>query len=195
MSPEITTSQQVAPLTTVGRIFQQLHSGTPISALDVDEIDECIVELEGAERLYKAAKETYDEVKETLIALAQTHGTVPAGAGQSKRLLGRRNVITITTATSTTISESAVEELLAYLVNEKKQWLFGQLFASETKHKLIDGARNVLASFDLPKRTHEKVLSLFGRCFDIKPKSPSLKYDLIVPVKLPKKPRAGKVAA
>jgi hypothetical protein len=69
------------------------------------------------------------------------------------------------------------------------------MFSTETKHKLVSGAHKVLAAIELPKRTHEKLLSLFGRCFKIDPKSPSLKYSVIVPEKLPKKPRAGKVAA
>lgn len=175
-----------------------LKKDEAIPALTVDQIDECIADFESSERLFASAKATHDEARQAVIALVKQHGNLIPQAEQSKRILGRRNQATITVGTTTTVSEDAVNDLEDYLretAGLDGADIFDRLFAEETKHKLIDGARNVLSKIQLPKRIHEKVLSLFGRCFDVKPKAPSLKVVAIEPAKPARKPRAGKAAA
>lgn len=182
--------------TMLERILALHERNEPIPSLNVDEIDACIEEVESSERILTAAKKINDSHKAALIVLVRANGSVPDGAPQSKRILGRRNIATVTIGTSTTVNEDAVGDLKAYLGDDSiGAWLFPKLFAAETKHKLVDGARNVLAGIGLPKRTHEKVLSLFGRCFDINAKSPVLKISVIKPEKPARQPRSKKVAA
>ncbi len=176
-------------------IHEEMSAGRDIPELNLDAIDRAIAELEKADTELDLAKHSHGILKGALISVVKKYGTVPPHAEQSKRLFGRRNVATITTGTVTTVNEAAVDDLNTYCDEQSILNVFYDLFATETKYKLIDGARNVLAAIQLPKRTHEKVLSLFGRCFDIKPKAPSLKVELIEPVKPAKKPRAGKAAA
>jgi hypothetical protein len=166
-----------------------VREGNTIPAPTVDEIDACVADYESAERLYRAAQETRDQAKEALIALVTRHGSPVPNAEQSKRLVGRRNTATITTGTVVTMNEDAVDDLRKYCGGDLRAGVFDKLFAAETKHKLLDGARSVLAGLQLPRRTHEKLQSLFGRCFDIKPKSPSLKTVSIRPEKPARKPR------
>ena len=183
-----------AGVTTLAAVASEIGEGLPVPALTVDQIDDCIVDIEFYKRELAVAKKAYDDAQDVVIQIVQAHGSVPPHAEQSKRLLGRRNVATITTGTTTTVNEDAVDELKQYLGSTHRS-IFESLFATETKRKLIDGARNVLSAIALPKRAHEKVLSLFGRCFDIKPKSPSLKVEVIKAEKPARKPRAEKAAA
>lgn len=170
-------------------VTELVRTGGNIPAPTVDQIDACVADYESAERLFRAAQETRDTAKLAMIALVERHGSPVPNAEQSKRLVGRRNTATITTGTVIAINEDQVEELERYLMDELRYDVFNKLFATERKHKLIDGARNVLAGIQMPRRIHEKVLSLFGRCFDIKPKSPSLKTTSIQPEKPARTPR------
>ena len=170
-------------------------SGVEIPAPNIYMIDAYIAEYESAQRLLASAKAVHDIAKAGLIALVSAHGAVPQGADQSKRLVGQRNVATVTTANSTVVDEQAINDLGVYCAEQRLDSIFDRLFATEVKHKLIDGARSVLATLQLPKRTHEKILSLFGRCIDIKPKAPSLKVEVIEPEKPARKPRAAKAVA
>lgn len=183
-------TRDISPLESIKGLVKL---GCAIPAPTVDTIDTCIADYESAERLFRAAQETRDAAKEAMIALVQAHGSPVPNAEQSKRLVGRRNTATITAGTVVTVNEDAVRELLQFC-NGKALTVpvFRKMFATETKHKLLDGARNVLASLALPRRTHEKLQSLFGRCFDIKPKSPALKVVTIQPEKPARKPRVRK---
>jgi hypothetical protein len=125
---------------------------------------------------------------------------VPAHAEQSIRLAGRRNTLTITRGTTVTVNEQSVAALEEYLEKESYSF-FPQLFAKQVKHTLVEGARDLLKRMGLPRRAEEKVLSLFGRCIDLKPKSPSVKIEVIKPEKAlraagrdSRKPRTSKAA-
>ena len=175
--------------TAITMLQRYAAAGEPLT---IDQIDECILEFESSQRLFAAAKAAHDEAKQQLIQIVQAHGSTPAGAGQSTRIVGRRNNATVTVGTTTTVNEEEIRNLAEFLSQVGKEDVFYQLFATEIKHKLIDGARNVVGAITLPKRVHDKVLSLFGRCFDVKPKAPALKVDVIVPEKPARKARAKK---
>lgn len=157
-----------------------------------EEIDNEIVAYEVAVGAASIADLAVKKAKERLIFLADNFGSVPAHAEQSKRVCGRRNTLTVTRGTTVTVNEPAVAELKEYLTGPTAQ-IFPLLFAQTIKHTLVEGARDVLKKLSLPRRLEEKVLSLFGRCIDLKAKSPSVKIEVIKPEKPTK--RGGRKAA
>lgn len=159
-----------------------------------DEIDAEIAFYQHAVECVKAAEKIADHCKANLVLLADTYGKQPGKAEQSLRLAGRRNAVTITRGTTITVNEPAIDDLKKYLGDLGMQ-IFGLLFKEQTKHVLVEGARELLKKLSLPRRTEEKVLSLFGRCFDVKSKAPAVKVEVIKPEKPARKPRAGKAAA
>lgn len=182
-------------LTTLQTVTAALDSGMDPGPLNIDQIDACIQEYELADRASTAADAQLKTAKRGLIALVQHLGTVPAHAEQSKRIAGRRNQATITTATTLEIDEDAVGNLAEYLFNQRIPSLFDQLFSTNTKHTLLKGAKAVLAGFQVRPNEHTQITSLFGMCIIPKPKAPSLKVDLIEPVKPVRTPRAKKAVA
>ncbi len=191
MTEELTITEQPSVLK---RMLDLLDKGQPLPALTLDELDECLAEFEQRELDAAAGEKRVKAAKVALITLVRAHGSVPPDAAQSKRLVGRRNIATVTVGNSTTVFEPAVDDLGTYCAEHKLDGIFERLFATEVSHKLIDGARNVLGTVQLPKRTHEKLLSLFGRCFDVKPKAPSLTVSVIKPEKPARKPRRKQAA-
>lgn len=179
----------------LGRVLASVESGEPIPALTADEIDCCLLEFEQREVAAEAAMERVKLAKLAVIALVQQHGAVVPTATESKRVLGRRNQATVTTPKLTTVDESAVDELGTYCAEHNLDGIFDRIFSTEVRHKLIDGARKVLASLTIAKRHHDKIEALFGRCFHVTPKAPSLKVDVIKPEKPARKARAQKVGA
>ena len=176
-------------------VLAQLSGGAELAPLNIDQIDQCIQEYELALRASDAADAQLKSAKLGLIALVQQHGSVPSHAEQSKRIVGRRNQATITTATTMEIDEDAVGNLAEYLFHQRIPALFDRLFATTTKHSVIKGAKEVLAGVKLQVREHDRIASLFGLCILPKPKSPSLKVELIAAEKPERKPRAGKQVA
>lgn len=158
-----------------------------------DEIDAEIIFYQQALECAKAAKDSADKYRDKLVELADRYGARPAHAEQSLRLAGRRNTVTVTRGTTVTVNEPAVAELETYL-NTAGPHVFSQLFATQTKHTLIEGARDLLKKLTLPRRTEEKVLSLFGRCIDLKTKAPTVKVEVIKPEKPARKPRSSRKA-
>ena len=180
-----------------GKDYTPVSAAPPITkttTLTPVEIDALISDFESAQRLLKAAKDTHDAVKDRLINLVEERGHSYAGAEQSLRLEGRHNFATVTTGKQTTIFEPAVIELRNYL-GELGGDIFEHLFAAQTRHTLVESGRDVLRRLQLPKRTDEKVMALYGKCYDVKPKSPTLKIDTIQPEKPARKPRGSKAAA
>ncbi|MFC6645475.1 hypothetical protein ACFQBQ_07720 [Granulicella cerasi] len=157
------------------------------------DIDECVLEYQAAQELLRAAQDTHDEVKNRLIGIVRKHGSIPDGASESKRLSGTRNAATVTVGKSTSLRESAIGDLREYLNERNVPQLFGRMFSIETKHKLVESAHDVLATVDLPKRTHDRIAQLFGVCIDVKTKAPVLKVDAITPEKI-KRTKRGKAA-
>ena len=169
--------------------------GEPIPDFTPDQIDACIAEYESAERLLASAKAVHTFAKAGLIALVQDQGARPTGAEYSRTLLGRRNRAMVTISNSTVLHEQYIDDLGQYCAAENLDSVFEKLFATITTHKLIEGARTVLGGLVLPKSKYDRILSLFGRCFEVKPKAPTVKVDLIEPEKPARKPRAKKAVA
>jgi hypothetical protein len=188
--PETVTCLPITPQPTP---HDDLKPPTP------DEIDTEIVAYKIAQLCAAHAKEALDAAKQKLVFMADSFGHRPAHAEQSLRLAGRRNTLTVTRGTTVTVNEQEVAEFERYLGPTLGQPFFGQLFAKTTKHTLVEGARDLLKKLTLPRRSEEKVLSLFGRCIDLKPKAATVKIEVIQPEKPARKPRtakaAGKVAA
>lgn len=167
-----------------------------------DEIDAEIAFYQNALACAKQAQEVATKYRDRLVELTDRHGTRPPHAEQSVRLAGRRNTVTVTRGTTVTINDAAVEDLKQYVdgVIVGDQPIFARLFASQIKYTLVEGARDLLKKLQLPRRTEEKTLSLFGRCIDLKTKAPTVKVEIIQPEKpagkkSARKPRSGKAAA
>jgi hypothetical protein len=160
-----------------------------------EQIDSEIAAYEVAVSAASIAELAVKHAKEKLIWMADNFGTVPAHAELSKRVSGRRNTLTVTRGFTTSVNEPAVADLDVYLVEKGFGAIAPRLFAMQIKHTLIEGARDVLKTVSLPRRINEKVLSLFGRCIDMRPMAPKVKIEVIKPEKAAKKPRTGKAAA
>ena len=184
------TSAEPAP--TAGNVIDRIDTGAPPTP---DEIDRLITDFDSAQRMVAAAKEVESEVKQRLIHLVQEHGQMPATATASKRLAGRHNEAVVTTGTTTTVNENAVADFEEFLDSKRLLDYFPRFFAVQTKHTLVDGARDVLATITLPKTIEDKLFQLFGRTVDVRTKAASLKVNVILPEKPTRKPRAGKAAA
>jgi hypothetical protein len=158
------------------------------------QIDTIVAAYEQAEACFDAAKATLDTHKKRLIALALGYGDVPAGAEKSTRLLGQLTEITVTQGSTIALKDSAVAALEAALNANDCESVFGRLFSAVTKYKLVKGADKALRTAGLPQRLADKVMRMYGACFDVKTNAPSLKITRLA--EQPKrKPRARKVAA
>jgi len=155
-----------------------------------EQIDSYIAQYEYAKKVLDEAREAAETEKDKLVFLADNFGHRPAHAEQSLRLQGLRNAAVVTRSTTVVVDEAAVIELQKETCDIPA--IFPRLFAARTKHTLIEGARDVLKALDLPRRKHERVLALFGKCFDVKTNAPGLKVEVIKPQKPAKKPRGSK---
>jgi len=157
------------------------------------DIDNSIAGYEYAKAAAKQATLLADAAKQRVIFLVDNFGYCPANAPQSKRLDGLRNTATVTRGSSVTVKEGAVQILAIAIANIPG--LFKRLFTPTTKHSLVKGAADAIKALDLPERRLEKILSLFGQCFDVKTAEPSLSVSVIKAEKPAKKPRPAKAAA
>jgi len=160
-----------------------------------DEIDAEIAFYENAVACYQTAKKTMDGYEEKLVKLTDKHGYHPEGAPRSMRLAGRRKSITVTRGQTVKLHEPAIQNFAAWCRRRSKMGIFTQLFASVSKYVLIESAREVVSGLVLPKRTHDKVLTMFGLCIDVKVNEPSVKVDKIAPDQPTRKQRAGRKVA
>lgn len=158
-----------------------------------EQIDGYIAQYEYAKKASDEAKAALDIEKDKLVFLADHFGHPAPGADQSIRLAGLRNAARITRGSSVVIDEPAVLELQK--ATKSLPALFACLFSSQTTHKLLKDARKALLAVQVPQRRHEKLLAMFGKCFDVKTNAPSVKVEVIKPEKVAKKPRSGKAAA
>jgi hypothetical protein len=170
------------------------HFEPPISQPTPEWIDRIITEYLRAQERVREAETIADNWKKSLTSLVDHHGHVPPHAEQSKRLAGRHNVATLTRGTTVSVNEPSVTQFLAYLSEQGYADLFPRFFAAQTKHVLVEGARDVLKTLKLARRVEEKIASLFGKAFDVKSKSPSLKVELVAAEKPQRKPRGKKAA-
>ena len=146
-------------------------------------IDEAIEAYNFALSLAKAADKAVDDEKAKLMFLVEHFGSVPAHAEQSKRLIGVHTEATITWSTSFVVNEPGVEQLRDYLFGQNLGGLFGRFFAPVTKHKMVDGARDVLKTLTLSNRVRERIASLVGLAIDVRTSAPSLKVKTVQPEK------------
>ncbi len=174
---------------------RQATAPTPVITPTAFEIDTAIERYEYALLLGKAADRAIADEKAKLTALVESFGQVPAHAGQSKRLAGQHNEATITWSTSYTVIEERVEAFDVYLAAQGYRAIFGRFFSPVTKHKMVEGAHDVLKTLDLPNRIREKVAALVGLAIAVKTSAPSLKVKTIQPEKPARTKRAAKVAA
>jgi hypothetical protein len=165
-----------------------------IEPLTLEQIDGLIADYEYAQACCKLQDAQFDEIKRRLVTAVDSLGQVPPHAEQSRRLSGRHNIATVTRGTTITVNEGAVLVFKTYLADQGHIRLFQRFFLPQEKHALVEGARDVLKTLTLPRRVEEKIASLFGRAFDVKSKSPSLKVELVKPEK-PAKQSRGKKAA
>ena len=156
-----TTIHNTMP-TMLESILLASSTGVTVAPLNIDQIDSCIQEYELAQRASDFADTQLKNAKAALIALVQQHGTVPAHAEQSKRITGRRNQATITTATTLEIDEDAVGNLAEYLFNQRIPSLFDKLFATNTKHTLLKGAKAVLSGVQVRANEHTQITAWLG---------------------------------
>jgi hypothetical protein len=84
-----------------------------------------------------------------------------------------------------------VNDLRDALASVGRQDFFKRLFTLRSKWETVTDAETALREVSLPKRLAEKVLNLYGRCIDVKAKSPSLKVVMADPAK-PAKPARAK---
>jgi hypothetical protein len=151
-----------------------------------DQIDELAVRYAKALADVAAADVIFDKIESEAIALVQKHGVVPPNAEASRRLEGRISEFTVTTGNSVTIDEARVQDLKGALDANGFIAIFPNLFQERTRHELVKGADVAIVAAGMPKRLTEKVLAMFGRCFDAKKKSPSLKVKTIAVTKAKK---------
>jgi len=150
------------------------------------QIDEIVDHFHNIRDEWELADERYEECKDSVIALVQRFGIVPAGAEQSLRLEGRVNILTVTTGNTSTVKEEAVVDLKSAMRVHKKLPLFEMMFAERTKYELRKDASVHLRTATLSKRLVKLFTDLYARCTDVKKKSPSLKIERIDAAK-PKK--------
>jgi hypothetical protein len=158
------------------------------------EIDRLVSGYEYAQQQSRAAAESLEQVRLQLIGLVTAHGTRPEGAEQSLRLSGHHNTVTVTRGTTLNVNEDAVRALEDWL-DDHHYTFIDRLFRLQVSHKMGERCAEVVRSYALPKRDEEKVLSLYGRCIDPKPKAPTVKVEVIKPEKPARTPRAKKAVA
>lgn len=105
---------------------------------------------------------------------------------------GRHSELTLTKSDTITIDDGRVEDLKSALEANKRSDHFPRLFTLRSKYEVVDGADQVMRTESVSKRLSEKILSLFGRCIQVKAKKPSLKVVMFDLSKPPKKSRAKK---
>ena len=147
------------------------------------DIDALVARIE---RLTKATKPTAKQqqaqkdladARAQALSLTQQFGEVPKSASSSKRLSGRKFVLTATTGTVTTQHPEAVQELLLAMRKHDQEKLFATLFTpSTTYHRAKDAANNLLNA-ELPKRLRELFDGIFARTASESSRAPVLRID------------------
>ena len=137
------------------------------------------------------AKATFDKVEEEGTKLVNEWGIVVPKAEQSRRLSGKLAVLQVTKSNTLTILDDRVQTLKDALLVNGYGYFFSKLFAERKKWEVVEGAEAALKDESLPKRLAEKVMNLWGRCIDVKPKKPSLKVTLADPAKPAKRAKKG----
>jgi hypothetical protein len=181
------TTETTNTHTEAERIANEVFSAPPSPEL-IDELAKRFLE---AKLKVTVASATAAAIEKEAVSLVNEWGTVPAHAEKSKRLAGRRAVLMVTKSDTITLIPERVEMVRDALAANDYPNYFGKLFAKVEKYEVVEGAESALKTESLPKRLAEKILNLYGRCFDIKPKKPSLKVELADPATPAKKAKKG----
>jgi hypothetical protein len=181
--------------------YEGPEPGTALAAMEAEDRPSPEV-IDDLARNYLRAKAACDQcddefkvIEDQLVKLVQAWGAVPANAEKSRRLNGRLAELTVTKSDRITVNAERVETLRDALAANERGAYFSKLFAMQTKYEVVEGAEAALKTEALPKRLAEKVLNLFGRCFTVTPKKPSLKVVVADPAKPAKKSRTKKGCA
>lgn len=145
------------------------------------EIDILAENYSAAKAQKKVRDEEFKSMEDELVEMVTRFGMVPPHAEASRRLQGRTTILTVTRGNTVAVNEDRVTELRDALAANQRGDLFHRIFAVRTKHELQKDADTVLRSESMSKRLGERVLSLFGRCFTVKRKAPSLKVESLKP--------------
>jgi hypothetical protein len=158
-----------------------------------EQIDKLILLYEQQQDQADAAQAAADVLAEGLTKVVREFGTRPESAAQSIRLQGVHSEALVTMGVTRSLHEPSIQHLREYMKAQQLLRYFSNMFAESTKYSLIDGARDVLNGLEIPKRTREKVLQLFGMCITVKDQKPKLTIKAVKPV-APKKSRGKKAA-
>lgn len=153
----------------------------------LEEIDALADRLQEARNAKIQASSAFESLEDEAVRIVTTFGIVPPNAEKSRRLNGRLAKLTVTKADTITIDDARVIDLRDALGTVGRNDFFKRLFTIHSKFEIVEGAESVLKSESLPKRLAEKVLNMFGRCIQVKPKKPSLKVVIADPAKPAKK--------
>jgi hypothetical protein len=131
----------------------------------------------------------FEEIEDEAIRMVTDFGIVPPNAEKSRRLSGRLAELTVTKSDQIFIKDDRVNDLRDALGSVGRPDFFKRLFTLRSKWETVTDAETALREDSLPKRLAEKILNLYGRCIDVKAKSPSLKVVMTDPNKPAKKAR------
>lgn len=154
-------------------------------------IDAEIQAYENMRNLVEHQKTILDDTKQRLLHLIRQFGYPVPGSEQSRRIEGKLHSAIAVTSNSVTVNTAAATELELALAHIGRQDLFPNLFVRQTKFALVEGASDAIRTAAIPGRLRDKIEGMFGKSFDVRANSPSLKVKLLSPDE-PRKPRAKK---
>jgi hypothetical protein len=146
-----------------------------------DEIDDLCIQYDNA-RLQKETAEQYlSEAKGELLAMVQAFGQTPAHAEKTMRLEGRLYVASATAATTVEMDDARVEELQSELSRLRMPRTFRLLFQKRVKYSPVKDAGDILkiGIGGLPEGAQNRLLGIFGACFKVNQKAPSLAVEQV----------------
>jgi hypothetical protein len=183
-------------------LAEEIANSTEVRTLDAaattrptpEQIDELAAKYFLVGAACDEADTTFSVIESEAMELVKRWGVVPPNAENSRRLEGRLSEFTVTIGNTITIDEARVQDVKAALEANGYGHIFANLFQQRLRHELVKDADTAILAAGMNKRLTEKVQALFGRCFEAKKKSPSLKVKQIVvkPAKKARKPKAEK---
>lgn len=144
------------------------------------QIDDLCLKFDSAKIESDRASQNLSTAKGELLAKIQDFGYTPQNAEKTVRLEGVLYIANATTPSTVEINEAAVIELQSELSRIKKPRVFTELFQRKVKHSLKKNAASTLKVTigNLPDETQAHLLGIFGRCFAVDTKTPSVSVEL-----------------
>ena len=115
-----------------------------------------------------------DCLREELLSQVQAHGFIPPKAEKTKRLEGKEWKLTVSASSTVEINDAEVGRIR----DACSPSLFGQLFQSVVKYKLVKSATLLLAA-TLPEDAPRNLRMMFAKAVAVKEGSPRLRIELI----------------